>query len=334
MSKKKSTTTSNTTSTMTPNAPTWVSQGAQDLGSTIMNLGTKDPTSYVASANPMLTDAATKAQGLTTSPYYGQAADIFGKVGQAGANTYNPVMGQAASMSSASLLDGLDKYMSPFTQRVVDTTLADFDQNAGQQRAQAALDEARSGAFGGSGAALTRSMLGDNLARGRASADAQLRSQAFDTGAGLSAQDAGFRQQAAATNAANANAMAMANMQAQNQAGQFNAGAQDNALARLLQSGQGLAGLGAQTTSDNRANIATQGSLAGQLQAIDQAKASAPLTLAQLQSGAFGNLPLNLLTGATTTGTNTTTAKTAGLSPLDWFSNNMALAASALGKGG
>lgn len=307
---KKTKTTSSETKTVTPTNPQWVTDGAQGLSQTIMNLGTKDPKSYVADADPLQTLAAQGATNLTTSPYFGQAADMFTKAGTAGANTYNPVMGQASSMSAASLLDGLGNYMSPYTKDVVDTTLADFDYNAGQQQAQAQLDEARSGAFGGSGAAITRSMLGDSLARARASAAAGLRDQAFNTGAGLSAQDAGFRQQAAATNAANANAMAMANMQAQNQAGQFNAGAQDTALSRLFQAGSGLAGLGAQQGQEDRANVALQGDLGAQLRQIAQAKAGADISLAGAQTGMFGGLPTQLFRGETSNGTSTSTSKT------------------------
>lgn len=271
MSKKQKTT---STQTSTPTNPEWVTQGAQNLNSTIQGLGAKDPTSYVAGANPLLTQAASNAGSLGTSPYYGQAADIFGKAAE---QTTNPVQ-------ASSLLDGLQNYMNPYTKDVVDTTLADFDYNAGQQRAQAQLDEANSGAFGGSGAAITRSMLGDTLARARASTAAGLRSDAFNTGAGLSAQDAGMRQQAA-----------LANQQAQMAD-----------LQRQLQAAGGLAGLGAQQGQDQRANVGLQGTLGGQLQAIDQAKAQAPLTLAQLQSSMFSGLPLNLFNGNTTTGSSTT----------------------------
>lgn len=327
---------------MAPTNPQWVTDGAQSLSNTIMNLGTKDPKSYVADADPLQTLAATNAGKLTTSPLYGQAADIFKQAGQAPASTYqaqgyqaqgyNPTMGEASSMSAASLLDGLQNYMSPYTQNVVDTTLAGFDVDAGRQRAQAALNEAQTGAFGGSGAALSRSMLGEALSRNRAQTEAQLRDQAFTQGSGLSVQDAGFRQQAAATNAANANAMAMANMQAKNQAaafgadagnqagqfnagafnqaGQYNAGAQDTALSRLLASGQGLVGLGASQGADDRATVALQGDLGAQLRQIAQAKAGADISLAGAQSGMFGGLPLNLFNGQNITGNSTSTSTT------------------------
>ena len=329
MSKK---TKSTSTQTTVPTNPEWVTSATQGLTKQITDLGAKDPSSYIAGADPLQTMAAGNAAKLGASPLYGQAADIFGKAAGTGANTYNPAMGQASSYSASSLLDGLQGYMSPYTKDVVDTSLADFDYNAGQQRAQAQLDEARSGAFGGSGAAITRSMLGDSLARARGSMSAGLRDQAFNTGAGLSAQDAGMRNQAAAQNAAAANAMAIANMQAQNQAGQYNASAQDSALARQLQAAGGLANIGAQQGQDDRANVALQGDLGAQLRQIAQAKAGAPLSLTQAQTGMLGSLPYNLFNGNTTTGSST--SKTPGLSPLDWFSNNMALAASAMGKGG
>jgi len=148
-------------------------------------------------------------------------------------------------------------------------------------------------------------MLGDNLARTRAATEAGLRDQAFNTGAGLSSTDAGFRNQAAASNAAAANQMALANMQAQNQAGQFNASAQDAALMRQLSAGGALANLGQAQGQDSRANVALQGDLGAQLRQIAQAQAGAPISLAQAQTSMFGGLPTNLFNGNTMTGSST-----------------------------
>jgi hypothetical protein len=100
------------------------------------------------------------------------------------------------TLRGESLLDNLSAYMSPYTRDVVDSTLTDFDVDASRTRAQQDLDLAGSGAFGGSGAALTKSMTEGELARARANASALLRDQAFTRGAALSGEDAARRQQA------------------------------------------------------------------------------------------------------------------------------------------
>jgi hypothetical protein len=345
MSKKTKTTSQSTsTATRTPTNPEWVTSGLQGLGGKIMGLADQDPRSFVAGPSALQNQVFGDAANLTTSPRFNQAGDIFTRVAGAGPNTYDPSQGKAEDWSAqgydaerfnaSSLLEGLDKYMSPYTGQVVDTALADYDFGAGQTRAGQALDEARSGAFGGSGAAITRALTEDSLTRGRGTLSAGLRDTAFTRGAGLSATDAGFRNQAAAANAAAANQAAafraqaanqaaaanaaarnqfgLANMDALNEAGRFNAGAMDTALARQLQAGGALGELGAQEGADTRANLALQGTLGADQRAIEQAKAAAPLSVLQALSGTFSGLPLNLLSGETQTGSqqSSSTSKT------------------------
>lgn len=332
--KSKSSSQSTSTATRTPTNPEWVTSGLQGLGGKIMGLADQDPRSFVAGPSTLQNQVFGDAAKLTTSPRFNQAGDIFTRVAGAGANTYDPSQGKAEDWSAqgydaerfnaSSLLEGLDKYMSPYTGQVVDTALADYDFGAGQTRAGQALDEARSGAFGGSGAAITRALTEDSLTRGRGTLSAGLRDTAFTRGAGLSATDAGFRNQAAAANAAAANQAAafraqaanqaaaanaaarnqfgLANMDALNEAGRFNAGAMDTALNRQLTAGGALGELGAQEGADTRANLALQGTLGADQRAIEQAKAAAPLSVLQALSGTFSGLPLNLLSGETQTG--------------------------------
>ena len=340
---KKTKTTSQSTQTMTPNNPTWVTQGLESVGGALQGLMGRDPKSFVAGPSALQSKAFQDATGLTSSPYFGQAGDIFGNVAKAGPNTYDfarageaqgytPTQAAASSYTASSGLEGLDKYMSPYTGQVVDAALADFDYGAGQTRANQALEEARSGAFGGSGAAIGRSLTEGELARGRATTSANLRDLGFTRGAGLSFQDAAARNQAAQFNADAQMRAALANAQAQNeaaqfgaagrnqfsladqlaanQAGQFNAQAMDTALARQLSAGGALADLGQATGADQRANLALQGTLGADQQAIDQALAQAPLSVLQQIAGTYGGLPLNLLRGETTTGSSSSTSKT------------------------
>ena len=313
MSKKTKTSSQSTsTATRTPTNPEWVTSGLQGLGGKIMGLADQDPRSFVAGPSALQSQVFGDAAKLKTSPRFNQAGDIFNQVAGAGANTYEAQGYDAERFNASSLLEGLDKYMSPYTGDVVNTALADYDFGAGETRANQALDEARSGAFGGSGAAITRALTEDSLTRGRGALSAGLRDTAFTRGAGLSATDAGFRNQAAAANAAAANQAAAFRAQAANEAGRFNAGAMDTALARQLSAGGALQGLGAQEGADTRSNLALQGALGTDQRAIEQAQAAAPLSVLQALSGTFSGLPLNLLSGETQTGSqqSSSTSKT------------------------
>jgi hypothetical protein len=366
MSKKTKTSSQSTsTATRTPTNPEWVTSGLQGLGGKIMGLANEDPRKFVAGPSTLQTKAFNDAAGLTVSPRYNQAGDIFTRVAGAGPNTYDAVTGQAARAGQAaewegqgydaerfnasSLLEGLDKYMSPYTGDVVNTALADYDFGAGETRANQALDEARSGAFGGSGAAITRALTEDSLTRGRGTLSAGLRDTAFTRGAGLSATDAGFRNQAAAANAAAANQaaafraqaanqaaaanaaarnqfslsdqaalnqMELANVAARNEAGRYNAGAADTALNRQLTAGGALGELGSQEGADARANLALQGTLGADQRSIEQAQAAAPLSVLQALSGTFSGLPLNLLSGETQTGSQQGTSTSSTSDPM------------------
>lgn len=257
---KKTKTKSQSTQTTTPTNPQWVEEGLASVGGGLQKLMGMDPKSFVAGPSALQSKAFQDATGLSSSPYFGQAGDIFGNVAKAGPNTYQATQGTATgydattgtardyssqgydaeraaadTYAASSLLEGLDKYMSPYTGQVVDAALSDFDYGAGQTRANQALDEARSGAFGGSGAAIGRSLTEGEIMRGRGSLSAQLRDQGFTRGADLSARDAGFRNDASRfnadartrvnmSNAEAANAAAAFRAAAANQAGQFNAG--------------------------------------------------------------------------------------------------------------
>jgi hypothetical protein len=300
--KTKSSSQSTSTATRTPTNPEWVTSGVRGLSERTQSLLGRDPRSFVAGPSALQTKAFGGAANLATSPRFNQAGDIFNQVAGAGANTYEAQGYDAERYDASSLLEGLDKYMSPYTGDVVNTALADYDFGAGETRANQALDEARSGAFGGSGAAITRALTEDSLTRGRGALSAGLRDTAFTRGAGLSATDAGFRNQAAAANAAAANQAAAFRAQAANEAGRFNAGAMDTALARQLSAGGALQGLGAQEGADTRANVALQGQLGADQQAIDQALAGADISVLNEIAKIYGGLPLNLFTGDTSTG--------------------------------
>lgn len=111
--------------------------------------------------------------------------------------TSGPILeGMGEAPQAASVLDRLSSYMTPFRDQVLAAAMDDYDAEAGRRRAVQDLELAGQGAFGGSGAALTRSLTEGELARGRNSRLAGLLDQMFTQGAGLAAGDADRRQQA------------------------------------------------------------------------------------------------------------------------------------------
>ena len=424
---------------------------------------------------------ATKAtsQGYNSVDWTGEGYDAttgnatnydFIKAGQA--QGYDPTNAVASTYNASSLLDDLGKYRSPYANDVVNTALADYDYGAGQTRANQALDEARSGAFGGSGAAITRALTEDNLTRGRGTLSAGLRDQEFTRATGLAATDAGFRNdaarynadantrvsmsnadaanaaaafganarntfsladadaanRAAAANADAANRFGLANMDARNAASafganarntsaaanaaarndasrftadaanrvnisnadaanaaaafganarntssaanasarnaalafgadaanrtnlanaaarndasrfgadarntaaQYNAGAKDTALNRQLSAGNALASLGSTMGADSRANIALQNALGGDQRAVEQALKGAPLDVLERIAKMYGGLPLNLLTGNTTTGNSSSSGTSKTWDPAGTLSSLLSAGGSA-----
>jgi hypothetical protein len=156
-----------------------------------------------------------------SAPSLGPAATAAGggyQAAQAGPVGIAPAANAHASDAhAASLLSGLDTYMNPYRDQVVNAAMADFDRQAGQQRAALEAQGARAGAFGGSRFGIAQAELEGNLARARTSSEAGLLSDAFDKGAALSQSDAANRQQTSLFNAQNRTGVSTANTAAANQ---------------------------------------------------------------------------------------------------------------------
>lgn len=305
-SKTKTTSDRTASSTRTPLVPEWISGLTQNVAGRVGQLTSLDPQSLVAPAHGLHSQAASTAQNLGSDTWnYGGAVDATR--GVASSNWLDNYMQAPATptVRGESVLDNLQAYMSPYTKDVVDTALADFDHSAGQTRAQQDLELAAAGAFGGSGAAITKSMTEDALVRGRAGTSANLRDQAFTRGAALSSEDANRRQQAAALSA-------QLTQQDWNQrVGQYLAG-QDQRLRAAAQ----LAGLPAAYDANQRANTAAQAGLGDTLRGIDQEQRQAPVTSTQQLVAMLSGLPLGLFTGEQTNETerSKTSSKTKGVS--------------------
>lgn len=259
--------------TTTPVNPDWVNFGGQSIWNGASQLGAQDPQSYVAGSNPLLDQTQYQAQnGLTGTPWYYDAA--------AGA-TARQVRKDAPTTSGVTANGYVDSYLNPYLDQVVGATKADMDAQAGQTRAQQSLDLARSGAFGGSGAAITQSQTEGQLSRALGTTLGGLRSQGFDTATQNAQQDAQRQQGANDLNAQ------LVNQQ------------RDRDLAAAGQ----LSNIATQQSDTQRQNLAAQMAVGNNQRTVQQQQQQAPLDLQSWLGSQFSGLPLNLYQGQNETGT-------------------------------
>jgi hypothetical protein len=243
-------------STTTPDVPDWASSLTQNIAGQVGNLTGLNPQTLVAPANPLQQQAAANATNLSGTPWdYDAATDLTTGVAQA---------------DTPSIASNIGQFMDPYLKNVVGATSADLDTSDSKVRAQQALDLAGSGAFGGSGAALTQSATEGELARARATSIGNLLSQGY------------------------AQALSGATSQAQLQ--------QQQQAQRLAAAGQ-LATVADDYGADQRANVAAQQSAGDDLRNITQAQDQAPVTSTQQVVAMLSGLPIGLFTGSTTDGT-------------------------------
>lgn len=250
-SKKKQETTQ-TASPTNPQFSTNLVQGIAENASGLMkNYGAEN---FYAPRNEMQNQAAQGLQGLTAPQGLGQGA-------------YDEAL-----VSLRNITNGRGDFESPYATQVRQTALTDYDVNADNQRAAAALRQAGANAFQGSGAAIENAQLGGELARGRASLDANLLDQGFNTAANLGLQAQGQKMNAAQLIAQ----LGLANDQSsQNQQGID--------LQRLLQ----------------------QYSMGEDMRQTDQERMQGPIDLLERFAGVANGTPLGLFQGQTQTGTST-----------------------------
>ena len=170
-------------------------------------------------------------------------------------NAFRVGQTQVGPMSQASARNFTDAnfsaYENPYTSAVTDTTMADIDANDGRIRAQQAAQQAANGGVRNSNNAVLSSLTEGELSRARASSLAGIRSQGFNTAAGLITGDNDRQAQTSQFNAAQTNqgvlaqasadssrnqllaqlqsAGLLSNQSAYNQASQFGAGAANDA---------------------------------------------------------------------------------------------------------
>lgn len=288
-SNKKTKTVEDTTKTenavTTRQNPAFVEDAIKGFTGKVTGLMDQDPLNFVAGADPLQTQAGKAASGL--GGYQAGLTDATGVASRlAGATT--------GKIGASSLLTGLQDYMSPYTQNVVDTTLSDMDVDAGRTRAAQAASAARNNAFGGSRFGVREAQTEGELSRARATADAQLRDTAFNTGASLSNSDAERRQGAAVANQ----------------------GAESADLARQLSAGGLMGQLAEASGAGARADVSAQMDAGGALRDVANQRAQAPIGLMGAVGDLLGQGQFPLFNGSTVDGTThvdgTTTATSSG----------------------
>jgi len=294
-SKYSNTTTTNSTSTTTPVTPDWIAHPVQQAAGQVTALGAADPYGFVAPATGLQQMAANSAAGLTGQGWNYDTAAALTR-GASDTSWLTPYVNrQTPTITGAQASDYLSSYLNPYLHEVADSTAADLDAHDGQVRAQQALDLAGAGAFGGSGAAITQSMTEGELARARASALSNLRSQGYATALAAAGADADRANQAK---------IAAAQTALQDQAQK--AGLTLQGQQQQLAAGNQLANIASGLEANQRADIATQAAVGGTFRDIDQQRAQAPVTNAQQVVAMLNGLPFNLFAGQQTVGNSTT----------------------------
>jgi hypothetical protein len=332
MGKKKTKTSSTETSrtVTTPTRPDWVDDQAKGLNEALTEWGRRDPAASVAPLSDLERRASEGAAGLGVGGGWGSGGTDWANWGRPTPATGPAPVATAPELSgarlegrgevpqAASVLDNLSAYMTPFRDQVLAAAMGDYDAEAGRRRAAQDLELAGQGAFGGSGAALTRSLTEGELARGRNSRLAGLLDQMFAQGASLSAGDADRRQQAstAAAQLAQARDLERARLsQAQD------ATRMQDALARAQLGQEGELArqrLGLDEAASRRADAESQARIGAQARAVEQARLSAPEQALARRIEMFSGLPLGLFQGSVTdsqgqrNGTETTSGASLG----------------------
>lgn len=158
-----------------------------DIWSKVSQVASQPYTPYtgemVAGLNPTQqagVQGVTNAQGAA-QPYFNQAADYA----RSGASAIDPSQ--------------IDRYMSPYTQNVIDATRANFNENNAQQQSQITGNAALKGALGGDRVGVARAEAARQQKLAQDPVIAGMYSSAYDKALGAAQQDRSAQAQGAYT---------------------------------------------------------------------------------------------------------------------------------------
>jgi hypothetical protein len=237
----------------------------------------------VANANQALTNAATPVQPQGYNPATFQASQA-----------------QAALMPSAQGYDAAVRprrtwrsYQNPYTEQVIDAGLNDLNRSYQMSLSGIGARAAGAGAYGGSRQGVAEAEAAKNFMDSAGQLSAGLRSQGFNTAAGLGQGDAASQNASRQFGAGSQNAQASQNSQLATQAALANAASQNAALEAsanaMNQSGQFNAqqanAIGQQNVANQLAAGQAFGGLAGTTQTLGMNSANALAGIGQQQQG-------------------------------------------------
>jgi len=286
------TTKTKSTSTQTPNAPGWYSQPYQSYAGRVSALGSMDPASFTTPATANQNSAFGRAALGTGNP---TAAAYDATRGELGYTPQNVTAGQLSSTD-------LSPYMNPYTNDVINGTIADFGNgNAiGLNQLRASTP---TGAFNGSR---------QGVAEGQLTSD-NLRNLGL-TVAGLRSQNFGQAQQAAGQDIGNRFA-----------ADQFNVNSGLQGASTRLGAANQLANIGMMGANNSRADTQQMADLGATERGInaDNNPYVALINLLQTQGGLLGQIPGSAFVGSTTnqSGTQRTSSDPGLLGTLSTLAN-------------
>ena len=269
-----SNTSNQSTSTVTPNVPTFISDPTKTIAGNVNTMLGQGADVYAPTTGALQQQAFAQAPtlGQGTNADFTGARTALGGIGDVG----------AVNADAASLLDGgLDRYYNPFKDQVLNPVLNDYDEQSGMTRAAQSAAAARNKAFQGSRYGIQEAATEGELARGRATTESGLLSDMFKTSTGLAQSDAANRQQVNLANAASANQAAQANRDAQ------------------FQKAQQLAALGLSQGGEDRANLGVLAGLGATQTDQQNQQRQYPLQFQQQQEALLAGLNPELYTGKT-----------------------------------
>jgi hypothetical protein len=192
-------------------------------------------------------------------------------------------------VAAQSAVGGIDQYMNPYTQNVIDLSMQDMERQRMMQQQQIGAQAASAGAFGGSRQGLVEAETNRGFAQQGGMLASQLRNQGFQTALGASQQDVTRQLQAALANqAANARAAEFGQATGLQAQGMNQQAGLQGAQVRLGGAGT-LGNLG--STQFNMANTLQQQQAAQGL--LQQQMRQQQLNDAQQQFYGYANSPLN-----------------------------------------
>ena len=235
-----------------------------------------DPGKAVAGFQPMQEAAQKGIQNMTVPGEFKDAADTTrAGIMSATNNTYNPSQFNASQVGTQDYTgSNVNQYMSPYMQNVVDIQQREAQRTADIAGTQRAGQATRSGAFGGSRAAIMDAEAARNLATQKGDIQAQGQQAAFQN-----AQQQFNAQQQANLQAQQANQSAgLQTQQMGEQSKQFGAGYGMQNLNARMQGAQQLAGMGQANLAAQQGIYNLQNTVGAQQQGLEQQKINQAMT--------------------------------------------------------